>query len=523
MRTHKLLLPSLLLLLFTSCSDNTPKTDPIFDDSRPLKERIRLAFEKSYLEELGIEGENAALIAQFYKKRKYKPLWANDSLLTTTGSTMEKILSKPNCIGIPNVRWEHKADKRKELIDKELLMTAQLGFAISDLKTGILDTAAKSMKPLVWTEPEGSKKFDTITQWGSWFAAHGSQHYDYQRIARGLYAYAFDRSFSQNTFTIPDIRKDSAGCYDKARVSLVDKGYLEKEAVDTVFIAALKTFQVDNGLKPDGVIGTHTRHSLEESAQAKVDRTIVSLERWRWRAKFPDRYVWINIPEYMLRLYYNDTLQSEHRVVVGKIDTRTPQLESSIRSIISYPYWTVPYSITSKEILPAAKANPGYFAKNHYKIFKRDGTEIDPYSVNWKRIPKNTFPYKVRQEPGTFNSLGVIKFEFSNPYGVYVHDTPSKGLFGTDIRSYSHGCIRCNLPDSLARFILRRDDQRIIPDSLDSMLFKEQHRTIALKHPVSIKVDYITVTADASNKLTFHPDIYGRDQFYLDMMKKMGN
>jgi L,D-transpeptidase YcbB len=520
MRLHRLLLPALILILFGQCTSDLPPTDPIFDNKVALSKRIKLSFKKSYLVELGFDETNARLVERFYRSRNYKPLWANDSMLTGKGATMEKILSRPECIGIPRNRWKTKAWKQRHLIAKELLLTAQFGIATNDLKTGILDTAAKSMRPMVWNAPAGwEKQLDTVTNWGSWFAGFGVSHPDYQRIAKGLFTYAFDRKFSSKTFSIPEIKKDSAACYNAAKGSLIDKGYMEKDVADSVFLDALEVFQVDNGLKPDAVIGNYTRKALEESAQMKVDRAVLSLERWRWRAAFPDRYVWINIPEYMLRLYYNDTLQSEHRVVVGKFDTKTPQLESSIRQIIAYPYWTVPFSITSKEFLPAAKSNPGYFARNHLKLFNRDGEEVDPFSVNWRSIPKNTFPYKVRQEPGTFNSLGIIKFEFSNPYGVYVHDTPSKGLFGTDIRSYSHGCIRCNLPDSLARFILRRDNQIMIPDSLDSMIYRKEHRTIQLRHPVAIKVDYITVTADRKNKLTFHPDIYGRDEVLLKMMK----
>lgn len=517
MKTYKLLLPALISILFVQCTSKLPTTDPIFDHKVKLSKRIKLAFDKAYLSELGIDETSAYQLHRFYQSRNYKPLWTKDkdSVLSYQGTVMEKILSRPNCIGIPNQRWKRKAEKEKELIAKELLMTAQLGFALNDLQKGILDTAAKTMNPLQWSDAyHWDKQVDTVKHWGSWFARFGSFHPDYQRIARGLFDYAYDKSFSATTFEIPNIKDDSTACYEKARVSLADKGYLDPKAPDSVFLAALEMFQQDNGLKPDAVIGNYTRKALEESAQAKVDRAILSLERWRWRSKFPDRYVWINIPEYMLRLYYNDSLKSEHRVVVGKVDTKTPQLESSIRSIIVMPYWTVPFSITSKEILPALKKNPGYLARNHYKLFRRD-EEIDPYSVNWSRIRENTFPYKVRQEPGVFNSLGVIKFEFSNPFGVYVHDTPSKGLFGTDVRSYSHGCIRCNLPDSLAHFILRRDEQRILPDSLDTMIAHEQHRTISLKHPVAIKVDYITVTANYDNKLTFHPDIYGRDAAYL--------
>ena len=96
------------------------------------------------------------------------------------------------------------------------------------------------------------------------------------------------------------MKEDSARCYNLAKESLIDKGYLEKNAADTVFLNALETFQVDNGLKPDAVIGNYTRKALEESEQTKIDRAILSMERWRWREKFPERYIWINIPEYML-------------------------------------------------------------------------------------------------------------------------------------------------------------------------------------------------------------------------------
>lgn len=521
MKLTRLLLLSGFAALLTACSESTPPTDPLYDDHLAMQQRIRIAIEKSYLEKLGVDEENARKIETFYKQRNYKPLWSNDSTLNEKGRHMSMVLEYPGCIGIPQNRWNTSVKKQPELISRELLITAQLGCALTDLSQGFIDTAHHTLKPLQWYgSTNWAQQTDTVTDWASWFAGFGPKQRAYRDLAKGLYHHAFGKQLSGQTFRIPSIKKDSATCYNEGRKSLIDKGYLAENAPDSVFLAALEQFQTDNGLKPDHVIGNYTRQALEESAQHKVDRAILSLERWRWRERFPDRYIWINIPEYMLRLYYNDTLMSEHRVVVGKDDTRTPQLESSIRQIVAYPYWNVPYSISSKEILPALKRNPGYLARNHYKLFK-GGEEIDPYSVDWKTISEKSFPYRVRQEPGTFNSLGVIKFEFSNPYGVYVHDTPSKSLFGTDVRSYSHGCIRCSLPDSLARFILRRDQQRVLPDSLDSMLARKQHRVISLRHPVAIKVDYITVSADsASNKLTFHTDIYRRDEYYLAWFPK---
>jgi murein L,D-transpeptidase YcbB/YkuD len=220
--------------------------------------------------------------------------------------------------------------------------------------------------------------------------------------------------------------------------------------------------------------------------------------------------------------YVHDSLKRIHHIVIGKTTNQTPQLESKIRSIVVFPFWKVPYSIASKEILPAVKRNAGYMAKNNYKIYRNDH-EVNPYGVNWKAIKENSFPYQVIQQPGPGNSLGIIKFEFHNSYSVYVHDTPSKSLFKTDVRSYSHGCMRCEKPVDLAKTILDYDSVRrkrndITADSLDSLLIDAKNYTIKLKNTIPIYVEYNTVVADRK-QLIFHIDIYKREEEYLKIMK----
>ncbi|MDH4472214.1 MAG: hypothetical protein QE487_06375 [Fluviicola sp.] len=264
MKTHTLLLLTSIYLLFAGCASELPATDPIFDNDTPLTKRIKLALDKSYLSQLGINDENAELITAFYKSRSYKPVWANDSTLTDLGQKMDTILSKPNCIGIPNNRWKLSTKKQQEIIAKELILTAQLGFAANDLHNGLLDTAKQAVKPLVWSHLNNwDKKIDTVTNWGNWFAQMGAFHYDYKQLAVGLFNLAYNRSFSNQNFDLPTMKEDSARCYNLARESLIDKGYLEKDAHDTVFLNALEAFQVDNGLKPDAVIVNYTLKALE--------------------------------------------------------------------------------------------------------------------------------------------------------------------------------------------------------------------------------------------------------------------
>jgi murein L,D-transpeptidase YcbB/YkuD len=188
---------------------------------------------------------------------------------------------------------------------------------------------------------------------------------------------------------------------------------------------------------------------------------------------------------------------------------------------VCHPYWKVPQSIANKEILPAQKSNKGYLTKNHYKIYKSKDQEVDPFSVNWKG--RSSMPYTVIQQPGSFNSLGIIKFEFNNSYSVYVHDTPNKNLFNTIFRSYSHGCMRCDKPVDLAKSILTFDSipRKANPfraDTLDSLLSKPQNLPIPLLEPIPIYVVYETVVAE-KDSLIFHLDLYRREKELISILK----
>ena len=161
--------------------------------------------------------------------------------------------------------------------------------------------------------------------------------------------------------------------------------------------------------------------------------------------------------------------------------------------------------------------------KHNYKLFKK-GEEVDPYSVDWKKIRQNAFPYRVRQEPGPKNSLGIIKFDFYNKHSVYFHDTPSKSLFGVDVRAYSHGCMRTQNPVDLAKIILERDEYRnkfneVIPDSLDSIFARNENYEIKLLSPVPIYVEYQSATRKGLGIALFL-DIYGRDEEYLGLIRE---
>lgn len=526
-RVLLLFLTATLTLTLIRCNSEIDKTDPVFDQKVALKKRISLAIESDLLTKLKFPDGIKDSVYAFYKSRDFRPIWANDSMLLEKGNQWKALLDFPCALGLPDNRFfEFKEDSlTSSSIIQEFLLTARLAQLQQDLKVGFLDTAVSAYRPIVSIDLKSLDKsisqMDTVKNWGNWLAKMGPSRPEYQALAKGLFRYASKKELSDIHFEIPALVEDSLRCIALSTESLIDKDYLDpKKTDDASFWDAMGRFQADNGLKADGVIGVYTRKALDESERYKCHRAILSMERWRWREPFPlDRYLWVNIPEYKLRLFYNDSLLSEHRVVVGKPENQTPQLSSKLRAIVSLPYWTQPQSIASKEFLPAIQRNSNYAAKNHYKVYRGE-TEVDPTTINWKRYKEKNFPFRVRQEPGDDNALGLVKFEFNNKYGVYIHDTPAKGFFNKDIRAYSHGCMRCDLPDSLARFILTRDDkQKMTRDSLDTLIARKEHFTISLRKPIPMQVDYITVTVNERGNLVFFPDVYDRDEKYLKMVK----
>jgi murein L,D-transpeptidase YcbB/YkuD len=298
-------------------------------------------------------------------------------------------------------------------------------------------------------------------------------------------------------------------------MALVSKKYISEQADSLAIREALRQFQKNNGLTSDGKIGDATVNALSESSLARSLRGAIALDRLRQRNDTLEKYIRINIPSFELFYFASDTLRSHHRIILGKVSNQTPTLQSKINRIICYPFWKVPSSIAQKEVLPALKANRNYLTRNHMKIFKAKEVEVNPDKINWKKIKDNTFPYTVIQQPGPDNSLGIIKFEFPNLFSVYVHDTPSKGLFNQSYRSYSHGCMRCERPVELAKVMLQYDSlgkkgNPMTGDSLDSLLSLQINHPLRLLSPVPIFVEYQTVVADRQG-IYFHHDLYSRE------------
>ena len=220
------------------------------------------------------------------------------------------------------------------------------------------------------------------------------------------------------------------------------------------------------------------------------------MERSRWvPVNITGNYVVINIPEYRLHVYENDSLAWSMKVVVGAAAHKTVIFNGNIKYIVFSPYWNVPTSILRKEVLPGIKRNPNYLAS---------------HNMEWNGN-------SVRQKPGPKNSLGLVKFLFPNSHDIYLHDTPSKSLFGESSRAFSHGCIRLAEPQRFAEYLLRNDSSWNTQKIVEAMNSGKE-KYVTLNNQVPVFIAYFTAWVDRQGKLNFRNDVYGRDSRLAEMM-----
>jgi L,D-transpeptidase YcbB len=265
---------------------------------------------------------------------------------------------------------------------------------------------------------------------------------------------------------------------------------------------------------PDGVLRSTVLKELNVPLKARLGELSMALNTIRWLhcIKSAGRVVVVNIPSATLMLYEHGQVIMESRIIVGKSSTHTPTLTSRITEVILYPYWMVPRSIATKELLPHIRRNPGYLDANNMQVLNEQGKVVNPYQVNWSGLSTTYFPYVLRQSTGCDNSLGLVKLNFYNPYNVYLHDTPWKVLFAANKRYFSHGCMRVQKAMELARVVLR--DNTVAIDTLQEKgcLINQRPIIVPANEHIPVFVLYNTAWPDSAAIVSFHEDVYRRFQ-----------
>ncbi|EBW2250042.1 murein L,D-transpeptidase [Salmonella enterica subsp. enterica serovar Enteritidis] len=316
---------------------------------------------------------------------------------------------------------------------------------------------------------------------------------------------------------VPDTKKLKLGVNDAdvqaLRQRLIVSGDLSADAgvsseFDTYVDAALKRFQTRHGLPADGTTGQYTFAAMNISAPIRLGQLQTNLERLRNTPDLGARYVLVNIPAAQIEAVENGRVVLRHTAIVGKIDRQTPIVNSKINEIILNPYWTAPESIIRKDIIPLMRKDPEYLTKNGIRIFGPDGSEIPPTAIDWNT--EDAAKYRLRQDPSKINAMASVKINFPSPDGVYMHDTPSQGLFNKLMRFDSSGCVRVQNVRDLVTWILKNTpgwDRRHI----EEVIKQGENNPINVADPVPVHFNYVSAWSTGNGVTQFRDDIYARD------------
>jgi len=478
---------------------------------------------------------NAEYIRDFYRQRNFHYAWIGDDGQLTEqagnfinmmkadadyGLNDSTIISKPlrELYDTLLMEGEKLRPGDKATPKAELALTAQFFEYGNKVWSGLTSDSAKSLE---WFIPRKKINMQSlldslVTRPASAFEEPVNRQYKLLRDQLKSFATLEKQPWDSLKANQKSYKKgdtDPVVAAVKQRLHLLgdlaqaDTSQLFTPALDT----AIRNFQDRMGLKTDGTIQTPTLNALNVSPRQRIRQILINMERIRWvPAEPPAEYLLVNIPAFKLYAYDSNKLDWSCNVVVGKPGTNTVIFSNEMRYIVFSPYWNVPPGILVHEVLPAMKRNAGYLAHQNMEVVTGSGSPVNTGSLNWAKYSGANFPYIIRQKPGGKNALGKVKFLFPNEYNIYLHDTPSKGLFGESKRTFSHGCIRVSEPQRLAEWLLRKDSawtqQKIV-----AAMNAGKEKFITLKEKVPVYIGYFTAFVDSDGRLNFRDDVYGHD------------
>ncbi len=281
---------------------------------------------------------------------------------------------------------------------------------------------------------------------------------------------------------------------------------------------AVKAFQAHHRLTDDGVIGKATVEAMNITAQMRVQQLRVNLERARWVVggvgSLSDSFVLVNLPAFKVYLIRDRKNVWEGRTQIGREARQTPTFRADMKYLVLNPDWTVPPTILAQDVLAGMRKGEDTITRKRLTILDAQGRAVDPSTIDWQAATPGNFRYTLRQPPGPDNALGRVKFIFPNTHAIFLHDTPSRELFVSDLRTFSSGCIRVEHPLDLAAVLLAGQDNWT-PARIQEVVDSKQSQTVFLDTPLSVLIVYWTVSVGATGELRFAKDVYNLDPAVL--------
>jgi len=284
--------------------------------------------------------------------------------------------------------------------------------------------------------------------------------------------------------------------------------------------AAVKRFQFRHGLRQTGIVAGRTLDEMNVTAQTRFRQLASSAQRIAGSTfAFGPRYVVVNIPSAHVETVENDVVSRRYVAIVGRPDRASPTVETRITAVNLNPNWTLPPTIIKEDIIPGMQKGRNVLAQKGVKVFA-GGQEVPASSIDWSSARALNYTY--RQEPGPRNALGLVRIDMPNRDAVFMHDTPSRNLFGGDQRFNSSGCVRVQDVRDLASWLLEGTGGSWDRKAIDAGIAKGERKDIRLARAVPVAWVYMTGYATPDGMIHFRPDVYGIDKVGGSALRQLG-
>ncbi|RTY96025.1 murein L,D-transpeptidase [Flavobacterium sp. GT3R68] len=453
-----------------------------------------------------------AEVESLYSKHEYHYVWYDKNGINEFGNLLYDKINNLDDEGVQAVVpykdrldevYEHPENGQKPNIETELLSSSLYFFYAHKVFHGL---DAKKTTELEWYLPRKKQSF--VTYLDSLLANPAlinkneqgvlSQYY---RLKTVLQRYReLEKKGGWKTIVVDSKIKsykpgDSAKAIAQIRERLFITGDIRMDSKSAVYdktlVAGVLKYKQRNGNIVNKTILPEHIQEMNVPIADRIKTIMINMERCRWISNDITKskeFIVINIPSYQLTYFKDGKPELRSDVVVGKALNKTVIFSATMKYIVFSPYWNVPTTILKKEILPGIDENPNY---------------LEEHEMEW-------FEGNVRQRPGPQNSLGKVKFLFPNSNNIYLHDTPSKNLFNSEDRAFSHGCIRVQKPAELAKIILK-DDKNWTREKIDEAMDAGVESWYTLKNKIPVYIGYFTAWVDDRGAVHFYQDIYERD------------
>lgn len=463
-------------------------------------------------------------------------IWFNDQGISANGEDLIYVLNNIAGYGLDSSLFDlekihealAKSDSQEKKFKTELFLTDAYMKLATYLNRGYLSQAEyqpvfeiDSVKVDLAQHLTDAAKKESIKESLAYLEP---QIPEYGHLRNALIHYTQNYPLHDKVMKVTPFKDDSARCIQESAEALLVYGYLDSISAqnDSLVDLAIKKFQRHNGLNEDGKPGKYTIKAFYKSNKDRYLSAQATLTKLRWK-EYQDRrsYLYVNIPSYTMKIVENGQYVKEHRAVVGKSWTKTPELTGELEYFIMNPRWHVPYSISSTELLNKARKDSTYLSRNGYVVSK-GGERMNSKSIDWDGVSSSNFGYKISQNAGGGNALGRIKFIFPNSENVYMHDTPSRSLFANDIRAYSHGCVRLHKPVELAEYLAEKQELSVEKDSVQAKIDSRVNRKVTLKEKIPVFIEYYLAGTTMEGEIQFYLNVYQKDLDLIDAVKHGG-